>query len=352
MNTSALALAFIAGAVATVNPCGFALLPAYLSYFLGLGEGEGRDGRPPNPVMRALAVSGAVTLGFVVVFGIMGIAWSSVSSWLGTRLPYFTMVVGVVLVGLGIAMIRGFEPVVNLPKLQLSERRRELSSMFLYGVSYAIASLSCTIGVFIAVTSTTLANSSFAEGVVTFVAYGLGMGATLAVLTIAVALAKQGVVARFRSLLPYMRTISGVLLILAGIFVAYYAWVEVQELGGNGSSPVVDWARDIQSSLQRWAEAQGAARLFLGTVIIIGGAVVISLVLRRHRAAVAGRATVGDHAAATGPAAGPNGSVPSDDDAGSDDQSVSGTSPQVEPLAGDAGQGTDSPAFGGPSGAS
>ena len=302
MNTSALALAFIAGTVATVNPCGFALLPAYLSYFLGLdtdsaatgaaGPGSGgttgsavdiRSRSNTNPVLRALAVSAAVTAGFVVVFGVMGVIWSSVSGWLGGRLPYFTMAIGVVLVGLGIAMLRGFEPIINLPKLQLSERRRELSSMFLYGVSYAIASLSCTIGVFIAVTSTTLTNSSFLEGVATFVAYGLGMGATLAVLTIAVALAKQGLVTRFRKLLPHMHTISGVLLILAGAFVTYYAWVEVQELNGTGSSAVVDWVRDIQSSLQRWAEAQGAARLALGAAILIGGAVAISVILRRSR---------------------------------------------------------------------
>lgn len=288
MNTSTLALAFIAGTVATVNPCGFALLPAYLSYFLGLDTdgtvGDADGAATNNAVLRALAVSAAVTAGFVVVFGLMGIAWSSVSSWLGGRLPYFTMVVGVVLIGLGIAMLRGFEPIINLPKLQLSERKRELSSMFLYGVSYAIASLSCTIGVFIAVTSTTLTNSSFAEGVATFVAYGLGMGATLAVLTIAVALAKQGLVTRFRRILPYIHTISGVLLILAGLFVAYYAWVEVQELNGTGSSPVVSWVRDIQSSLQRWAEAQGAARLAIGALIIIGGAIAISLILRRGRA--------------------------------------------------------------------
>jgi cytochrome c-type biogenesis protein len=292
VNTSALALAFIAGTVATVNPCGFALLPAYLSYFLGLDTARddstaGGDGGA-NPVLRALAVSAAVTAGFVVVFGVMGIVWSSVSSWLGGRLPYFTMAIGVVLVGLGIAMLRGFEPIINLPKLQLSERKRELSSMFLYGVSYAIASLSCTIGVFIAVTSTTLTNSSFAEGVATFVAYGLGMGATLAILTIAVALAKQGLVARFRRLLPYMHTISGVLLIVAGIFVTYYAWVEVQELNGSGSSALVDWVRDIQSSLQRWAEAQGAARLAIGAAILIGGAVAISAILRRSRRQVLG----------------------------------------------------------------
>ncbi len=83
MNTSALALAFIAGTVATVNPCGFALLPAYLSYFLGLDanqeEPNGDADGAANPVLRALAVSVAVTAGFVVVFGVMGIIWSSVS---------------------------------------------------------------------------------------------------------------------------------------------------------------------------------------------------------------------------------------------------------------------------------
>jgi len=279
VNTGALALAFTAGMVATVNPCGFALLPAYLSYFLGLDDGHA--GSRANPALRALAVSAAVTLGFVVVFGIMGVIWSSVSGWLGTRLPYVTMVVGVGLVALGIAMLRGFEPTLNLPHLQLSERRRELSSMFLYGVSYAIASLSCTIGVFIAVTSTTLAGSSFAQGVATFVAYGLGMGATLSILTIAVAMAKQGIVTRFRSLLPHIHTISGVLLILAGTFVSYYAWVEVQELNNGSSSRVVSSARDLQSSLQRWAEGQGAARLALAAAVLIGGAVAISMLWRR-----------------------------------------------------------------------
>lgn len=282
MNAEALALAFIAGMVATVNPCGFALLPAYLSYFLGLddrGDDQAGDG-PPNPVLRALAVSAAVTLGFIVVFGVMGVLWSSVSSWLGGNLPWFTMVIGVVIVGLGVAMLAGFEPVINLPKLQLSERRRELWSMFIYGVSYAIASLSCTIGVFVAVVSTTLRNSSFAEGIATFLAYGVGMGVTLSVLTIAVALAKQGIVARFRSLLPHMHTISGVLLILAGVFVTYYAWVELQELAGGSSSSVVSAARDVQSSLQRWAEAQGAARLAVGAVAIIAAAVAASLAWR------------------------------------------------------------------------
>jgi len=37
-----IALAFTTGMLATVNPCGFAMLPAYLSYFLGVESADGK----------------------------------------------------------------------------------------------------------------------------------------------------------------------------------------------------------------------------------------------------------------------------------------------------------------------
>ena len=156
-----LALAFSAGMVATVNPCGFALLPAYLTYFLGLdpagsdattGSADARRS-DPSPVLRALVVSAAVTAGFLVVFGVMGLAWSSVSSVIGRRLPWFTLVIGIGLVVLGVAVLRGFEPTLRLPHLDLNRSGRELVTMFLFGISYAVASLSCTIPVFISLVS-------------------------------------------------------------------------------------------------------------------------------------------------------------------------------------------------------
>jgi cytochrome c biogenesis protein CcdA len=285
MNAN-LALAFSAGMVATVNPCGFAMLPAYLSYFLGLEGAEaemGADGTvaPPRaPVTRALAVSAAVTAGFLVVFGILGFAWSSISGLVGTRLPYFTFVVGIGLVVLGIAMLRGFEPTVSLPKLQLDANRRELGSMFLYGISYAVASLSCTIPIFIGIVSTTLERESFVAGVATFLAYGLGMGMTLAILTIAVALARSGIVRSFRRILPYVNKISGGFLVVAGAFVSYYAWVSIQELRSGSGSTLIDWSRDVQDSLVAWIEQVGGARLALGLAIVIAAAVAITVVAR------------------------------------------------------------------------
>ena len=291
MNAN-LALAFSAGMVATINPCGFAMLPAYLSYFLGLEgqqastDAEGVAHAPTAPVPQALRVSAAVTAGFLVVFAVLGIAWSSVSGLIGTRLPYVTIVIGFALVVLGIAMLRGFEPALSLPKLQLDSNRRELGSMFLYGISYAVASLSCTIPIFVAIVSTTLKQESFVAGVATFVAYGLGMGMTLAVLTLAVALARSGIVRTFRRVLPYMNRISGVFLIVAGIFVSYYAWVSIQELRSGSGSALVDWTYDVQNSLTAWVERVGAGRLAAGAAIVIVAAVAVAWVARSGRSSV------------------------------------------------------------------
>ena len=285
MNAN-LALAFSAGMVATINPCGFAMLPAYLSYFLGLEgqqastDADGVAHAPTAPVPQALRVSAAMTAGFLVVFVVLGIAWSSVSGLIGTRLPYVTIVIGFALVVLGIAMLRGFEPALSLPKLQLDSNRRELGSMFLYGISYAVASLSCTIPIFVAIVSTTLKQESFVAGVATFVAYGLGMGMTLAVLTLAVALARSGIVRTFRRVLPYMNRISGVFLIVAGIFVSYYAWVSIQELRSGSGSALVDWTYDVQNWLTAWVERVGAGRLAAGAAIVIVAAVAITWVAR------------------------------------------------------------------------
>lgn len=68
---------FGAGMVSTVNPCGFSLLPAYLSLYLG-----GRDeGTASSHLLlrggKALLIGTAVTLGFSVLFSLVGmIIWA------------------------------------------------------------------------------------------------------------------------------------------------------------------------------------------------------------------------------------------------------------------------------------
>ena len=225
MIDAPIAVAFSAGLVATVNPCGFAMLPAYLSWYVG---GDSGSAHGPAPLAlrlgRALAVGGTVSAGFLVVFAIAGTLITAGVSRFVDYVPWAAIVVGVGLVVLGAAQLAGRELNLTLPKPSAAPATRQWRSMLTFGASYAVASLSCTLPVFVAVVASSFTRTGFASGVATFVAYALGMSAVLFTLTIAVAVAQHSLVSGLRSLGRHVNRASGALLVVAGGYIVYY-WV-------------------------------------------------------------------------------------------------------------------------------
>jgi cytochrome c-type biogenesis protein len=287
MNASALTVAFTAGMLATFNPCGFAMLPAYLSYFLGLEDASPDAG---TSIFRAIGVGAVVSAGFLAVFAAVGIVITTFSLQFESILPWVTIGIGIGLLVLGIAMLRGYEPTVALPKLNKGANSRQLSSMFLFGVSYAVASLSCTIGIFLATVSVTFTRTSFWSGVQVFAAYAFGMALVLMFVTIALALARQSLVKRLRSVLPYINRVAGGLLVVAGAYLAYYGWYELRvnsgDLDTGGPARVVfDW----NSSISGWVQQTGPTRIGLVLGGAIAAAAILAVGLRSARAPDRGR---------------------------------------------------------------
>lgn len=278
-----LALAFSAGMIATVNPCGFAMLPAYLSYFLGLEAGTQSAWRN---IARALTVGSVLTLGFITVFGVFGIIHEQATQSFTKYTPQATVAIGIVLVVLGVAMLRGFEPKLRLPHLERGGGSRELPSMFVFGVSYAIASLGCTIGPFLVAVAPTFRDENFVSGIASFVLYGLGMGTVVIFLTIATALAKTSLTKALRNVMPYVDRIAGALLVPTGLYLAYYGWFawRVQE-GRVTRDPIVSFFEGIQTDLQSWISDVGPVRLGLVMTVLIVGALTMAYVLRRPASA-------------------------------------------------------------------
>jgi cytochrome c-type biogenesis protein len=272
-------LAVAAGMAATVNPCGFALLPAYLSAFLG---SEHRSGGA-NAVGRALAVSAALTAGFVVVFGLFGLVITPLAISIEDKLPWVTIVIGIGLVALGIALLAGKQPTLRIPKLQRGGSDGTLPSMFLFGISYATASLSCTVGPFLAITTTTFRSSSFIAGVGIFFAYALGMGIVIGVLTVALSLAKATFVQRFRSALPTINRVAGAFIVVAGIYVAYYGWYEIRVFNGDTDDPIIDRAISVQSWLTNTVVPDEPGRVALLALAAIAVGTAAATIVRRRR---------------------------------------------------------------------
>lgn len=138
-----LLLALGSGSVSTVNPCGFAMLPAFVSYYLG--EEEAEDVSTVRRVRRALVVAGG----------------------------------------------------------------------------YGLASLGCTLPVFLVVVAGALSTNGFLPGLVMFLAYAAGMGAVLLGVTLATALGKGVIVRWFKRTVPYVELVSGLGLLVAGGYLVY-----------------------------------------------------------------------------------------------------------------------------------
>jgi cytochrome c-type biogenesis protein len=226
-----LAYAFTTGMVATVNPCGFAMLPAYLGFFLGADDEPDRD--LLSSLVRGLVVGATVSAGFLVLFAAAGMIVSWTSIGIGEISPWFTVAIGAVLLVGGIAFVRGWSPKILLPRLDKGGRDTTLWSMFVFGISYAIASLSCTLPVFTTVVVTTFSRENVWSGVATFAAYGLGMGMLLMILTLTLAAARQGMVGTLRRALPYVHIVSGVIMALMGAYLVWWGIYEIRLLSQN-----------------------------------------------------------------------------------------------------------------------
>lgn len=283
MNSELVTLALAAGMVAAFNPCGFAMLPAYLTLVV-----QRDDGGPLAAVARALAATGVMALGFLAVFGGFGVLTVSVASTVQRYLPFVTVAVGVTLVALGIWLLAGRELTgVRVGRLGRDGRwapTAGLGSMFGYGVGYAIASLSCTVGPFLAVTGAGLRSGSAVGAVAVYVAYAAGIALVVGVLAVAVAVASAATVERLRRVLPFVNRISGAIMVAVGLYVAYYGWFELRLFGGGSAEdPVIAAAGRVQRVLAGWVYQHGALPWLLALAVLTLGAGLGWAVRRRSR---------------------------------------------------------------------
>jgi cytochrome c biogenesis protein CcdA len=278
-------LAFAAGLVAALNPCGFAMLPAYLLLVVrGQQSGERSSATAGlAAVGRALAATVGMALGFLTVFGLFGALTVSAAATVQRYLPYATVVIGLVLVALGTWLLSG-RTLSALTPAPLGRRLAptvRLSSMYGYGISYAIASLSCTVGPFLAVTAAGLRGGSLVTGVSIYLAYTAGLTLIVGVLAVAAATASSGVAERLRRILPFVNRISGALLLLVGVYVAYYGGYELRlfdprfDTNANPQDGVITAAGRLQGMLAGWVHQHGMwpwVMTLLALVVAVVGA--------------------------------------------------------------------------------
>lgn len=261
-----------------MNPCGFPLLPAFLSFYAGADEG--RLPRASSRVAQGLTVGLLVTAGFLGVFALVGLPVSYGAGVVADAVPWVGLALGGLLVVAGAVALAGRHVGLTVPGLRLAPGGRGRRAMLVFGAGYGLASLGCTLPVFLAVLGASLAG---AAPVVAFAAYGAGMAVVLMALSVGAALVREGVARFLRRLLPHMERIAGALLVVAGGYLAYY-WARV-EFGPSetlADDPLVGFVTRFTAELQNAAE--GRASLVLASAALVVALAAATAAVRRTRA--------------------------------------------------------------------
>ncbi len=218
---------FGAGIFAFLNPCGFAMLPAYVAHYLGREEEGHRT--PLRAFIRGLSLGGVVSAGFVTVFAALGGIVSLIGGAVGATLPWVGALIGLGLIGLGVSMLLG--KAASLPVLErLGDKitqvrgnagQRDLPFYYLYGITYALASTGCTLPVFMIVVGNAFSGGVL-NGFVQFGAYTLGMALMMIALSVVMAFSKELIISFIPQLMRVMRWIGGLAVIAAGAYLVYY----------------------------------------------------------------------------------------------------------------------------------
>lgn len=242
-------LSFLRGMFATVNPCGFVLLPTYLIYFLGLdatsaSTSTSGDGVERASIRRALLVGTAVASGFMVVFITIGLIGGAVHTWLVDQSLYVTLVVGIAFIVLGTAILAGWRPPFITPHVDVTVRSRTVTSMFVYGLAYGVASLGCTIAVFLPVISSP--RGGFATNVANVAMFSAGIGLVVVALTVSLALANRVLVRLLRRVMAYVDLLAAAFMVLSGLYLVWYFFV------GDVTGTSVSADDPVTGAVRRW----------------------------------------------------------------------------------------------------
>ena len=225
-----LGFAFAAGMASAVNPCGFAMLPASIGLYLGSNDEKGGSTPLAQRLGRALLLGGVVTAGFVLLFGVAGLVIGGGARSVVDAIPWLGLSIGGLLTLAGGWLMAGGKLYTGFAGRAASRIGNPtevgVKGYFLFGLSYATASLGCTLPIFLTVVGTSLAVSSVPSALGQLVIYALGMGMVIVALTVGMALFKGAMVGFLRKTLRFIQPASSVLMVVAGSYIVFY-WLTI-----------------------------------------------------------------------------------------------------------------------------
>ncbi|NMA57128.1 cytochrome c biogenesis CcdA family protein [Clostridium cochlearium] len=214
MENISLFLAFSSGILSFLSPCVLPLVPIYLTYLTGSSIEEINNKNKLTVIYKAVGF----TLGFTLIFIIMGISVTSFGQLFDRNKDIFRKIGGIIIIvfGLhimGVVKIKTFY--YQKTMLQPQKFKSGLSSFFI-GMAFAIGWTPC-VGPMLASILIYAGNTkTLASGIKLLIAYSVGLGIPFIISGFLVDFI-SGYIKRFSKYFNVVSIVSGVILIFMGI---------------------------------------------------------------------------------------------------------------------------------------
>ena len=219
-SAPALALfGFLAGTGSFFAPCAFSLFPGYITYYMSLVKS-------PNPgsefkVRLSLLYGGSAAAGAVIFFALVGLALTLLGQIVSPILINTKPLVAAAIVVVGIIQLSDWT--LQTPSLSLrGSEGGPFAALFVYGFGYGLASTGCTLPVYAAAVLIPLSTGQTSAALITFLSFASAMAFLMMGVSLLIGLAHSGIVARFQSSTAFIKRLSGIVLILVGLYSGYY----------------------------------------------------------------------------------------------------------------------------------
>ena len=208
------AFAALAGIMVNFGPCSLAVLPAYMSFYLGMNE-ENQSA----PVKRSIRLGAIASLSVLWFYVVLGLLFTTVGPFLAALAPWLKLVTAFIVFVLGIVLLRGKS--LELPFIsrfkdsvaQVSSDKTQTISLLGFGVVYGAGGLSCFLPVFLPLVFYPFLGGQFFESVVSFVIFALLQAFFLIGATVLVGLGKATVLRSMIGRTAMVKKIAGGILI-------------------------------------------------------------------------------------------------------------------------------------------
>lgn len=199
------------GVAANLNPCVLPLYPGYLAYLSnkpGIADKQ-----------RFARISGFVILGGLLTFMII---IGAITAGLGLSISRFVSIASPiafgVLIAIGVLLILNVEFNAILPQMNVPVLANPFASAFLYGFFYGPIVIPCNAPLVFAVFAYSVGISGFLNRFILFLAFGLGLGIPLLILSFTSTTKGSWLIRKFNNYRWLVNRVAGILLILISLY--------------------------------------------------------------------------------------------------------------------------------------